>query len=326
MKIFLNFLSWFISLFLIFISLCFISDKTDLLLGLFFLSLGISLIPQIKNIINKKISQILTVIHKNQDNTNDKKFNNEIGIIKTIIFCLFFIIIAIHLPQPQTTNIDTSNTLKNEKVTENNYINDKNAKKILKATKLDKKMASKAYAILVNCGVSDISWIEKFDAMDNAYFIHIENISEPIKVSFKNNEIDYIFYDTWNLYKEGKYDGKLSDYSVTINDKFYLKKLSKDNINMILKYPKNSKYNENSWKISKFYNEYGVSCNVDAPNAFGMFTSYNFFLSYKKENGKFILVSMKCNGEELIQKQQTEKKLTSNDKKTIEDINIALGL
>lgn len=325
MKILLNFLSWFLSLFLIFISLCLISDKTYRLLSLFFLILGISLIPQIKNTINKKITTLLTVLHKNQNN-NVRKINNEIGIIKSTITFLVFIIIAINLPQTQTTNTDTSNTLEKQKAIENNYINNKNTKKISKATKLDKKLASKAFAILVNCGVSDISWIEKFDDMDNAYFIYVENISEPIKVSFKNNEIDCIFYDTWNLYKEGKYGGKLSDYSVTINDKFYLKKLSKDSINMILKYPKNSKYNENSWKISKFYNEYGVSCNVDAPNAFGMFTSYNFFLSYKKENGEFILTSMKCNGEELFQKQQTEKNLTSKDKEVIEDINKALGL
>lgn len=162
--------------------------------------------------------------------------------------------------------------------------------------------------------------------MNDAYFIHLKDISEPIKVSFKNNEIEYVFFDTWNLYKDGEYSGKLSDYSVTIDENMLLRSFSRDNINTILKYSKNSKYNETSWRITKLNNEYGISCDVDAPNAFGIVTTHHFFLSYKKENEKFILTSMECDGEKLIQTKQVQQKLTSEDKKAVDDINRALGL
>ena len=128
------------------------------------------------------------------------------------------------------------------------------------------------------------------------------------------------------MYDNGKYDGKLSDYSITIDEKFALIKLSKENININLKYPQNSKYNENSWNITRIDNDYSVSCSVEATNTFGMHVTHQFFLTYKKENEKFTITSMKCDGKYLIKSQETSQKLTEKDKKAIGEINKALGL
>ena len=118
----------------------------------------------------------------------------------------------------------------------------------------------------------------------------------------------------------------LKQLGITIDEKFALKRLSKDNISINLKYPQNSRYNENSWNITRIDNEYSVSCSVDAPNTFGMIVTHQFFLTYQKENEKFIITSMDCDGKYLIKSTEITQKLTVKDKKAVEELNKALGL
>lgn len=57
-----------------------------------------------------------------------------------------------------------------------------------------------------------------------------------------------------------------------------------------------------------------------------MIVPHQFFLTYKKENGNFILDSMKCDEKYLIEPNNIIPKLTTEDKKSIDEINKSLGL
>ncbi len=328
MSRFNNILLWVFISFSFILSLALMSDKDCILLGQYFFVLGLCLIPKIKNLINNKITDILAVFDKkdNGEKPITKGLEKKIGIIKFTVFFTALIFIVASLPQPENSNFTQNNTTQNQEITQNKYVNNKNTKKISKALNINKMEASNIYEILVNCGVDEIHWIEKIEDIENAYFIHLENIIEPLKISLKDNKLEYVFYTTWNLYGNGKYDGNLSDYAITIDEKFALKRLSKDNISINLKYPQNSRYNENSWNITRIDNEYSVSCSVDAPNTFGMIVTHQFFLTYQKENEKFIITSMECDGKYLIKSTEITQKLTVKDKKAVEELNEALGL
>lgn len=329
MKIFINVILWTISIFLLLCGIALLSEIDTRYIGIFFFILGFSLIPSIRKFINDKLTVVFRVLLKEQniETTSNKRIKTLIGTSKFVFFFIAFILIVNSIPAPKQSVNYTNYTPQKQEIKENNYLNNKKTKKLAKATKLDKKLASKAYEILVNCGVDEISWIEQIKDMDDAYFIHLENISEPIKVSFKDNEVEYVFFDTWNLYNNGKYDGKLSEYSVTIDENMLLKSISRDNIEANLQYPKNVKYEENSWRITKLNDEYGVSCNIEAPNAFGMYSTYRFFLSYKKVNNTFEVTQIEANGEKVYQRKvnySNTKKLSSEDKKSVDEINKAL--
>lgn len=328
MSRFNNFLLWVFISFSFILSLALMSDENSILLGQYFFVLGLCLIPKIKKLINNKIAEILSVLDKNNNSEKSitKGLGKKIGIIKFTVFFMAFIFIVASLPQPENSNITQNNATQNQEITQNKYIDNKNTKKISKALNINRMEASNIYEILLNCGVDKIHWIEKIEDIENAYFIHLENIIEPLKISLKDNKLEYVFYGTWNLYNNGKYDGNLSDYSITLDEKFALKRLSKENINANLKYPQNSKYNENSWNITRMDNEYGISCSVDAPNTFGMLVTHQFFLTYKKENEKFILTSMKSDENNIIKTKQIQSKITPEDKKSIKELNKALGL
>lgn len=323
-----NILLWIFISFSFILSLALISDKNCVLLGQYFFLLGLCLMPKIRNLINNKISDILEVFEKkhNRERSFTKGIDKKIGIIKFTVFFIAFIFIVVSIPQPENSNFIQDNTIQNQEMRQNKYLENRNTKKISKALNINIIEASDIYKILVNCGVNEIYWIEKIEDITDAYYIHIENIVEPLKISLKDNKLEYVFYGTWSLYDNGKYDGKLSDYSITIDEKFALIKLSKENININLKYPQNSKYNENSWNITRIDNDYSVSCSVEATNTFGMHVTHQFFLTYKKENEKFTITSMKCDGKYLIKSQETSQKLTEKDKKAIGEINKALGL
>ncbi len=328
MSRFNNILLWAFISFSFILSLALMSDENCILLGQYFFVLGLCLIPKIRNLINNKITDILAVFDKkdNSERSIIKGLEKKMGIIKFTVFFTALIFIVASLPQPENSNFTQNNTTQNQEITQIKYINNKNTKKISKALNINKIEASNIYEILVNCGVDEIHWIEKIEDIENAYFVHLENIIEPLKISLKDNKLEYVFYGTWNLYNNGKYDGNLSDYNITTDEKFALKRLSKENINANLKYPQNSKYNENSWNITRIDNEYSVSCSVDAPNTFGMLVTHQFFLTYKKENEKFILTSMKLDENNIIKTKQIQSKITTEDKKSIEELNKALGL
>ena len=323
-----NILLWIFISFSFILSLALISDKNCILLGQYFFLLGLCLIPKIRNLINNKITDILGVFDKkhNGERSFTKGIDKKIGIIKFTVFFMAFIFIVVSIPQPENSNFIQDNTIQNQEMRQNKYLENRNTKKISKALNINIIEASDIYKILVNCGVNEIYWIEKIEDITDAYYIHIENFVEPLKISLKDNKLEYVFYGTWSLYDNGKYDGKLSDYSITIDEKFALIKLSKENININLKYPQNSKYNENSWNITRNDNDYSVSCSVDAPNTFGIHVTHQFFLTYKKENEKFTITSMECDGKYLITSQETPQKLTEKDKKAINEISKALGL
>lgn len=323
-----NILLWIFISFSFILSLALISDKNCVLLGQYFFLLGLCLMPKIRNLINTKMSDILVVIDKkhNGERSITKGIDKKIGIIKFTVFFIAFIFIIVSIPQPENSNFIQNNKIQNQEIRENKYLENKNTKKISKALNINIIEASDIYKILVNCGINEIHWIEKIEDITDAYYIHIENIVEPLKISLKDKKLEYVFYGTWILYDNGKYDGKLSDYSITIDEKIVLIRLSKENININLKYPQNSKYNENSWNITRNDNDYSVSCSVDAPNTFGMPVTHQFFLIYKKENEKFTITSMECDGKYLIKSQETLQKLTEKDKKAIDEINKALGL
>ena len=339
MKIFLNFLLWVLSILSILISICAIGNNETLLLGIWFLILGLSLIPKIREIINQNFKILL---EKLANKFNTSKYNNyifkllglqwllnkenidmKIGILKVIIFILAFGLVVENMPEQPSTVIENSSEVQTN---QNQFHNNKNVEQISKTMNINKIEASNIYKILINCGVNEIHWIEKIENIENAYFIHLENIVEPVKISLKNNEAEYILYGTWTLYNNGKYEGNLSDYSVTIDENMLLRKITKENINANLKYAQISKYNENSWNITRLNNDYNISCSIDTKNNFGMIVPHQFFLTYKKENGNFILDSMKCDEKYLIEPNNIVPKLTTEDKKSIDEINKSLGL
>lgn len=112
MKLFINIILWIISVFLLFCSLALLMTPATKCIGVFFLILGITLIPQIRYYINNKLLQIIvTSLEKSNSeiHNNKKKYKILIGITKFIVFFITFIIIAAGMPVPETANVETSN-------------------------------------------------------------------------------------------------------------------------------------------------------------------------------------------------------------------------
>lgn len=324
MKKFLDVCLWIIGLFFLLCSLGLLLSPEVRGMGIFFALLGITLLPPLRNKINNDINAFITAFCKNYNSENQNQISkkNLIGILKFIIFFVGFIFITISLPQSEISNSDTNDTVQNQEIIQNKYINNPNTKKISNALKIDKASASDIYSTLVDCGINNINWIERINDINNAYFIHLENISEPLKVSFKNNKIEYVFYGSVNLYENGKIIDNISEYIISTKEEQELMLLSRNKIKEYLKYNGEKFINSNVIKIGK---DYIVNGSVEAKNAFGISDNNPYSITFNKTEQGFKVIDLRINHKVIFQQKQ-DTNLSDKDKKTVEDINKALGL
>lgn len=148
---------------------------------------------------------------------------------------------------------------------------------IMNCADITKEQAIPIIEILKECGIPPLVSAEHDDLLDNAY----DNNEKGYRLSCKgiDNIILYLTADgqtycvrwaDYDFYKEGNYIAKLTDYTMTTDEKTQVMTMSKEVTTGLLKAPSSAKFpSMTDWKFGKENGVVTVQSYVDAQNSFG---------------------------------------------------------
>lgn len=167
---------------------------------------------------------------------------------------------------------------------------------------MNEEQVQTANTIIKNCELEGgtITRNEEWDSWTEDGSIVYDITKNGIKAMMcvKDGEIVNITYLDMYLYKDGNYPDKLSENTLTRNEKNDLILKCQNSINNILKSPSTAKYpwDYNEWKMKKEKGEITIQSYVDAQNSFGATIRSQFQFIIK--NGK--VTSLIFDGQEYI--------------------------
>ncbi len=262
--------------------------------------LGLLTSPPLRTRINSK----LTTFFVSQENAlNPITIKIFIGVIKFIAIFIIFMIIAgtnSNLSQNALESNNNKQIQTQEKVTKNKFRNNKNTKKIMKITGLDKDRAEKVYETMVSCGIGNITNIEFF-ARNEGYAdsYHVEAYGVPAKVIVyidENGNIPEMYYNMQDVIVDNKRVATIQDYILTQDEWIDLRTQAQTYIEKFLNAPNTAKYKNQNYSIDN-NRKITVTGTVEAKNRFGVPLDNRFELLYKKENSRFSLIKAVIAGE-----------------------------
>ena len=201
--------------------------------------------------------------------------------------------------------VDTANSKQIQsqeklKETKNKYRNNKNTKKIMEITGLDKDKAGKAYATMVSCGIGNITNIELFAKNEdyaNSYYIEAYGVPAKIMVYIDGNgNIPEMYYNMQDVIVDNKRVATIQDYILTQDEWLDLRVQAQTYIEKFLNAPNTAKYKNQNYSIDN-KKVITVTGTVEAKNLFGVPLENGFELLYKKENSGFNLIKATIAGE-----------------------------
>ncbi len=275
---------WFISIVLTVMGIALMSEELGM--GIFFLLIGVSLIPPVKKVLNSKINALL-------EKKCSKSWQIKLG-TGAIKFCVFFVLFVILAACIPSTTSNTANNAPNHKVTKSQYRNNKNTKMIAEELGLTKDQAAKIYETLVSCGVGNLSSFKLFvdnQGEANSYAVQAYGIPEKILVYVdKDGNVPDIYYDMKPILENGKRVAKIQDYVLTSDEWLDLRVQAQVYIERFLIAPKTAKFHNFKYTINE-NKIVTVAGTVEAKNAFGVPFEHPFLLQYKKADNGFDLTN-----------------------------------
>lgn len=275
---------WFISIVLTVMGIALMSEELGM--GIFFLLIGVSLIPPVKKVLNSKINALL-------EKKCSKSWQIKLG-TGAIKFCVFFVLFVILVACIPSTTSNTANNAPNHKVTKSQYRNNKNTKMIAEELGLTKDQAAKIYETLVSCGVGNLSSFKLFvdnQGEANSYAVQAYGIPEKILVYVdKDGNVPDIYYDMKPILENGKRVAKIQDYVLTSDEWLDLRVQAQVYIERFLIAPKTAKFHNFKYTINE-NKIVTVAGTVEAKNAFGVPFEHPFLLQYKKADNGFDLTN-----------------------------------
>ncbi len=138
MKIFLNVILWIINVFILLSGFGLLLSPDVKGMGAFFVLLGITLLPPLRDKINGKLLSFFTGFSKNNNSKNPNYTVPKvlIGLLKFTVFSFLFIFCIASMPEPQNVNTHSDNIVTTEITPKSKYRNNKNAKLIAKKRKI----------------------------------------------------------------------------------------------------------------------------------------------------------------------------------------------
>lgn len=288
-------------------------------LGIFFIFLGgIFLIPPINDFIKSKWGHLKIIA-----------ITNDWGRFLIVLILSSFILNNTN-PQPQTQQANNQNNIESAAMTtseKNIRSNNENIKKLAKAINIKDSKASEIYKILSDCGVKDITYIEKMDGNDvRGYFVHVSNANNPVRLGIlANDKVDMVIYDSWILYEEGAQKDNLNNYAISSDDMHSLKLASMQKVREYLIHPETAKFNSD-WTGTKLDNEFNLSSKVKYKNDLGAEHESPFTAQFKKENGALKITFLSIDDEICIKKVTPQKQLSKKDKEDVKELERLMGM
>ncbi|HBG7748100.1 TPA: hypothetical protein KRE80_003651 [Clostridioides difficile] len=250
-----------------------------------------------------------------------KSFKNKKivrGLIGIFIIFIFAGEVKVYLAQAWGINIGSQVRVSNEsEVNKNNELESKqddkkvvnmseDEQKISKVTNLAQEQIQNIAKILKECGIEDFESIKHDEGLDNAHFdgekgyrIEFGGSKNIILYLNKDNSVYNVRWADNDFYKGGKVVSKVSDYTLTMDEKTALQLQCQNGVSAILKSPSTAEFpNITKWMFSKNKEEIVVQSYVDSQNSFGATMRSEFqiiFTSDGKDVKSFIF-----DGKEMI--------------------------
>ncbi|HGM1136194.1 TPA: hypothetical protein ACKOIF_000459 [Clostridioides difficile] len=250
-----------------------------------------------------------------------KSFKNKKivrGLIGIFIIFIFAGEVKVYLAQAWGINIGSQVRVSNEsEVNRNNELESKqddkkvvnmseDEQKISKVTNLAPEQVQNIAKILKECGIEEFESIKHDEGLDNAHFdgekgyrIEFGGSKNIILYMNKDNSVYNVRWADNDFYKDGKVVSKVSDYTLTMDEKTALQLQCQNGVSAILKSPSTAKFpNITKWMFSKNKEEIVVQSYVDSQNSFGSTMRSEFqiiFTSDGKDVKSFIF-----DGKEMI--------------------------
>ncbi|MDI7817575.1 hypothetical protein QMM58_14465 [Clostridioides difficile] len=250
-----------------------------------------------------------------------KSFKNKKivrGLIGIFIIFIFAGEVKVYLAQAWGINIGSQVRVSNEsEVNRNNELESKqddkkvvnmseDEQKISKVTNLAQEQVQNIAKILKECGIEDFESIKHDEGLDNAHFdgekgyrIEFGGSKNIILYLNKDNSVYNVRWADNDFYKDGKVVSKVSDYTLTMDEKTALQLQCQNGVSAILKSPSTAEFpNITKWMFSKNKEEIVVQSYVDSQNSFGATMRSEFqiiFTSDGKDVKSFIF-----DGKEMI--------------------------
>ncbi|HGS8878974.1 TPA: hypothetical protein ACMWLU_003058 [Clostridioides difficile] len=250
-----------------------------------------------------------------------KSFKNKKivrGLIGIFIIFIFAGEVKVYLAQAWGINIGSQVRVSNEsEVNRNNELESKqddkkvvnmseDEQKISKVTNLAQEQVQNIAKILKECGIEDFESIKHDEGLDNAHFdgekgyrIEFGGSQNIILYLNKDNSVYNVRWADNDFYKDGKVVSKVSDYTLTMDEKTALQLQCQNGVSAILKSPSTAEFpNITKWMFSKNKEEIVVQSYVDSQNSFGATMRSEFqiiFTSDGKDVKSFIF-----DGKEMI--------------------------
>lgn len=302
MSKFFNVCFWMLSVFLFLIGLVSFSSSDMISMGFFMIFLGLLALPPLRTCINSKLTQSF----ENQEKApNPIAIKFLIGFIKFIVIFIVFMIVVSTNSNVSQNAVDTANSKQIQsqeklKETKNKYRNNKNTKKIMEITGLDKDKAGKAYATMVSCGIGNITNIELFaknKEYADSYYVEVYGIPAKIMVYIdENGNIPEMYYNMQDVIVDNKRVATIQNYILTQDEWIDLRTQAQVYIEKFLNAPNTAKYKNQNYSIDN-KQIITVTGTVEAKNLFGVPLDNSFELLYKKENSGFSLIKATIAGE-----------------------------
>ncbi|CCL55976.1 hypothetical protein [Clostridioides difficile] len=250
-----------------------------------------------------------------------KSFKNKKivrGLIGIFIIFIFAGEVKVYLAQAWGINIGSQLRVSNEsEVNRNNELESKqddkkvenmseDEQKISKVTNLAPEQVQNIAKILKECGIEEFESIKHDEGLDNAHFdgekgyrIEFGGSKNIILYLNKDNSVYNVRWADNDFYKDGKIVSKVSDYTLTMDEKTALQLQCESGVSAILKSPSTAKFpNITKWMFSKNKEEIVVQSYVDSQNSFGATMRSEFQIIFTSD-GKDVK-SFVFDGKEMI--------------------------
>ncbi|EGT4167648.1 TPA: hypothetical protein ACMU4L_003620 [Clostridioides difficile] len=240
---------------------------------------------QKQNILNRK-SNILE--------QKEEKQKMPIGCIVIILFAILLISLTLYT----FTHPEEFNTEPETKISKD--IN------LIKEAGFNEEEAKNISDIMRQCGIEGIDSISNDSGLDNAHFdgekgyrIEFGGSKNIILYLNKDNSVYNVRWADNDFYKNGRVVSKVSDYTLTMDEKTALQLQCQNGVSAILKSPSTAKFpNITKWMFSKNKEEIVVQSYVDSQNSLGATMRSEFQIIFTSD-GKDVK-SFVFDGKEMI--------------------------
>ncbi len=167
--------------------------------------------------------------------------------------------------------------------------------------------------------VSDFEKIDNWAGGERYSFTYSNKITLTVYCNMSST-IDSINYGEIKLYYRGYETYNVNDYIFNEAYRLDLQIKSEDIVSLYLNYPATAKFSSSYWTSARYDNIYYLASTVEAANAFGVYSTYNFKIAYhvveEGDSWKYKAVYLSLGGK--VQFNYLDDYVSKEERKTVE--------